>query len=258
MPLLKELLVMWIDHDRWKTLERHRHEKELLRLQLNLKSEDDDEFNLETSNGACADSSKGNISRTRVKRGAVQRAKEIGESDLYATLLHISWCGKRSVRWPTANDYGKAVEALRQEFRHLQKSNGLEEILRCIDRIPDWDGCLVEDEMKAIKEEIEERERSKIINSPLFKAFHKSYPDIDPDDFNREYGTKGGNFTQTAVYLLRERFKKNQPPEVKVVSMWSQSWLQYLPTYQEKWLKDLRSLELRVKAQQKAWEESIS
>lgn len=227
-------------------------------MQLNLKDEGGPQLNLETSNGECDKSDKGNICRVKVKRGALARAKELKESELYAVLLYVSWCGRRASYWPTAKDLEKAVKEVRVEFSALSKSYPYRDICDCIARIDEWDDSLVKDELEQMREVEEERERSKISNSPLFRIFHLSYPHISPDDFNKEYDPRSDSFSQTAVYLLRKSFKENQPPEITTTGPWSQSWLQYLPEYQELWLKDIRKMERRTSHAQNAWRESIS
>lgn len=249
---------MWIEHDRWKTLANHRHEKDLLRLKMGLKDEDGEEFNLETSNGECNEANKGSICRTKVKRGALIRAKELKESDLYATLLYIHWCGMRADKWPAAKDFEKSVEAIKEEFSALSDSHTYDQITECASKIPDWDGSLIKEKLEDLREESEEAERSKISNSPLFRAFHASYPHITPDEFDKEYLTRGSNFNETAVYLLRQFFRDNQPAEISTGTSWSQSWLQHLPKHQEQWLKELKRIKSKTLLAQTAWQESIS
>lgn len=225
---------------------------------MGLRDEDSEEFNLETSNGECNEANKGSICRTKVKRGAISRAKELKESDLYATLLYIHWCGLRADKWPAAKDFEKSSEAIREEFTALSDSFTYDQIVQCSAKIPDWEGSLVKEELEKMKIDSEEAERSKISNSPLFRAFQSLYPHISSDDFNKEYLTRGGNFSETAVYLLRKSFRDNQPAEISTGASWSQSWLQHLPKYQEQWLKELKRIKSKTLLAQTAWKESIS
>jgi len=225
---------------------------------MGLKDEVGEEFNLETSNGECNEANKGSICRTKVKRGAINRSKELKESDLYAILLYVHWCGMRADQWPAAKDLEKSSEAIKEEFSALSDSYTYSQIMECAEKIPDWDGSLVKEELEALKEESEEAERSKISNSPLFRAFRASYPHIDPDEFDKEYLTRGSNFNETAVYLLRKSFRDNQPAEISTGTSWSQSWLQHLPKYQEQWLKELKKIKSKTLLAQTAWKESIS
>ena len=225
---------------------------------MGLRDEGGEEFNLETSNGECNEANKGSICRTKVKRGAINRAKELKESDLYATLLYVHWCGMRADQWPAAKDLEKSIEAIKEEFSALSDSHTYSQIMECAGKIPDWDGSLIKEELEALKEESEEAERSKISNSPLFRAFRTSYPHIDPGEFDKEYLNRGGNFNETAIYLLRKFFRDNQPAEINTGTSWSQSWLQHLPKYQEQWLKELKKMGSKTLLAQTAWRESIS
>lgn len=227
-------------------------------MQLGLKDEDGEEFNLETSNGECDRGNMGSVCRTKVRRGALARAAQIKESELYGILLYVSWCSRRLARWPTARDGDKAAESIKQEFTSLADTYTMAEIESCISRITDWDDSIISEQLLYMTEKAEEAERGKITNSPLYKAFSQAHPLIDPDEFCKEYEARRNNFSQTAVYLLRQHFKENKPEEIESESPWSQSWLQHLPYYQEQWLKEVKNLESKTLLSQTAWRESIS
>lgn len=186
------------------------------------------------------------------------RAKQLKESDLYATLLYMSWCGRRAEKWPGAKDRDSATKAILQEMEVLAQSTPYGDILSCIDRIPDWSDAIIGPVLQRLKAQQDRKELSRIVNSPLYAEFAKVYPLVDGDRFEKEYVSRGGNFTQTAVYLLRSLFRDNQPAELQGVKSWKQSWLQHLPTYQEKWLKELKRIELKTHQSQKEWKELIS
>lgn len=228
-------------------------------MQLGLGEDGAELFNLETSNGECDKSSEGRVSRTKVRRGAELRAKQLREDEAYSFLLYVSWCGLRYERWPTAKDSETALRAIREEFNRVYDTpESFKLFNKTIGRLgPNWCDKAVKDEVKALQGQYDQYLASRISQSPLFAKLHKSYPYLDPDSFDEEYDRKGQNFSATAISLLRDHLRENRPEELNHVTSWNRSWLQHLPYYQEQWLNETKRLERVMKTEQSKWLEGL-
>jgi hypothetical protein len=250
---LERLVTQLIEHDRWRVLEKHRHEKELALLRAEKHPLDNSDFNKETSGGICTPSQEGLISKAKVSSGALQKANG---DEFLALLYTISWCGQRLTRWPTAKDAQSAIKSLNSDLKKAVESYGEEEVLSKLEKFDQsLDFRIVAEQIAEIKESQNKR-KSK---SPLFIEFSKNFPFIDLNEFEAVYNKQGQKFVQAGVYILRREFKSNPPSELSVdPGHWSKSWPQYLPNYLSKWQEELKAIEKRMQIAQRAWKESIS
>jgi len=224
------------------------------------------EFNAETSHGQAADTHIGLLAKGKVSSGAALLAKEIDNQDnlpipLLALFLTISWCGERLAKWPKAKD-AKTAMSLRDDLAKEVEKYGVVKVAKAAELVSGhldtrWDDRLVAEQLSELKEKYEEVKTSSISSSPLFAEFHKAYPHINGELFDKCYDQNGQNFTASAIYLLRREFKFNPPPELPQDGF-EVRWQQYLPTYLGQWQKELRSMETRMRVAQKAWKESMS
>jgi hypothetical protein len=250
--LLARIVQDLIEHDRWKVLENHRHEKELALLGAGVhrNPSQPDQFNSETSGGECGPAQEGLIAKAKVAAGA---ARESGADPIQTALLTASWCGKRLGRWPSAKDSAKAIQAVRDDFEKAVKEHGVSAVLEAVDSMGGGDFRIVAGSIERLREL---RDRS-VTRSPLFVEFAKFYPHIDLDQLEGAYNGQGGNFVAAAIYVLRREFKKQPPSDLDIDSThWLKSWSQHLPRYLELWQKELRVIEKRMRIAQKAWEAS--
>lgn len=232
-----------IAHDKWKTAEQHRHEKELLLIRLGA----------ETAPETDDVGKPGLIARSEIRKKAKEYTAELpGVTDpaLYADLLTVSWCGQRLGRWPTARDAKTALPELERMFDGLVKSYGAEEVLEAISLVPDFDSRIVQQAIDKLQVQEDRRMR----NSPLFSEFHKHHPHIDLELLERQYAACRDNFVEAGVKLLRRSFSENPPEEFAGHPTWRSSFHQHLPVYLEQWQKDLKSMQSRMRIAQKAWE----
>lgn len=274
--LVREL----IEHDKWKTREQHRHEKELALLGVLpakpgtpgetdssvAAGNDDDAFNSATSGGVCERNHIGLIAKTKVMTGAAQRARDVREDtelpiQLLTLLIATSWCGQRLARWPQASD-AKVALGLRNDLEKVIDKYGARTVLDAVDHVSQhlepWDPRIVIEQLDTLRTEYEQKRALSISSSPLFAEFHKNYPHIDPDTFDECYNQHSGQFVTAAIYMLRREFKNTPPSELSHINGWKQGWQQYLPTYLKQWQEDLRKMETRMRIAQRAWKESIS
>jgi hypothetical protein len=254
LELVRELIA----HDKWKTQEQHRHEKEMLLLGRSLGGHSEtDTFNEETSGGECSPKQHGLISRADVRRGAKRYTETlpgVSDPDMYADLLMVSWCGKRLERWPTARDSKTAIAEVKKCFESLVKSKGGAEVLEAVALVPDFDARIVQEQIDALQGE----EKARIVNSPLFAEFHKSYPHVDLHFLEKMYESSRENFVEAGIKVLRRKFPEHPPDEFSDHPTWQQSCHQHLPKYLEQWKKDLRSMQNRMRVAQRAWAVSTS
>jgi hypothetical protein len=240
LEVVRELIA----HDRWKTEEIHRHEKELLLIRLGA----------ETTTHTDEVGKPGLIARAEVRKKAKEYTAElpgITDQALYADLLTVSWCGQRLGRYPTAKDAKTALSEVEKMFDGLVSSYGAEEILEAISLVPDFDSRIVQQAIDSLKVQEDRRMR----NSPLFTEFHKHYPHIDLELLERQYAACRDNFVEAGVKLLRRSFSENPPDEFAGHPTWKSSYHQHLPTYLQTWQKNLKSIERRLRIAQKAWEQ---
>jgi hypothetical protein len=267
LNLSPELVRELIEHDKWKIQEIHRHEREMKAMGgmvTSPLSSSPDSFNSDTSNGQCGPTQEGLISKTKVSAGALTKAREI-QSDsglplqLLSFLITTSWCGQRLSRWPQAPD-SRTTVTLQRDFERIVEKYDKKVILDCVNlvsqSINSWDSRIIEQQLASIKKDRDNELKSSIVSSPLFTIFSSSYPHIPLDSLERCYNQHRGNFVAAGIYLLRREFKANQPEELDSVDGWSQRWPQYLPTYLQKWQKDLKEIEKSTLAAQREWKES--
>jgi hypothetical protein len=250
LEIIRELIA----HDKWKTLETHRHQKEMLLLSRSLKQEESgvSDFNSETSHGQCQPKEQGLIALSSVSKGAKEYTSTlpgIEIPDLYSDLISISWCGKRLERWPEAKDAKVSLTAVNRIFADLIDEHGPGKVLDAISLIPDFDSRIVQDKINSLTV----TESKRIIHSPLFTEFAKHYPYIELDLLEEAYGNCNENFVEAGVKLLRKNFPDNPPSEFSSHANWKQSCHQHLPEYLKQWQKDLRSIQTRMRVAQKAW-----
>lgn len=250
--LILQVVQSLIEHDRWKVLEKHRHEKELKLLKLEKKpSKSNNNFNLETSSGECNSTHEGLIARAKVQAGV---RKECGGDELNVFLSTVSMCGKRLERWPSARDASSSIKAFRNEFEKILETYPITTILERVESIsPPLDLRIISEQIELAKTELS---RS-FSNSPLAKEFVKVYPNIDINTFENVYNKHRGDFVQAGIYILRREFKKIPPAGIHInPEHWPKSWPQYLPKYLTQWQKELKSIERRMQIAQRAWLES--
>jgi len=250
--LILQLAQNLIEHDKWKLLEKHRHEKELELLRLQINHPKKSNFNEETSGGECNSSHEGLISRVKVQAGARRGCKG---DDIDVFLLTTSWCGKRLERWPSAKDANSAIKSLRSDFSKLIEEHSAPEVLKRIESFPSpLDLRILSEQVEEVKINL----RRSFSNSPLAKEFIKVFPHIPADMFENVYNKHRGEFVQAGIYVLRREFKKTPPDGVHVnPEHWPKCWPQYLPNFLVQWQKDLKSIEKRMRVAQKAWLESM-
>lgn len=264
-----------IAHDKWKTEENHRHEKEILLLsqpdanksrRIEKKIEDE-EFNQITSNGACGPEHRGLIAKTKVMKGASQEAIRILEEvdidvplPLLSLLIGISRCGERLDRWPRASD-NKIAFNLFKDFKEAVEKFGPREVLGAVDFLSShlevWQPKLIDDQISELRDKKEEREKASIVQSPLFKELQKNYPSIEAESFEECYYRNKEQFSASAVAILRSQFKSDPPSELSHVNGWNQRWQQHLPHYLKIWQEDLKAIERKTKIAQSEWKESM-
>lgn len=276
LNLSPDLVRELIEHDKWKTKEQHRHEKELALLGATpaklegsntaAGGNDDEGFNASTSGGMCERNHIGLIAKTKVMAGAAQWARDVKDDSelpiqLITLLIGISWCGQRLSRWPQAQD-AKVALGLRGDLDKALEKYGTRTVLEAVDhvsqRLQPWDPRIVMEQLDTIRTEYEQKRALSISSSPLFAEFHKNYPHIDPDTFDECYNQHSGQFVTAAIYMLRREFKNTPPSELSHINGWKQGWQQYLPTYLKQWQEDLKRMESRMRIAQRAWKESIS
>jgi len=255
-----------LEHEKWKLLEQHKHEKEMALLGIGAKTPSpnlDPEFNDETSGGLAE---PGTISKMKVCQAALKRAGEIENPDnfpesLLSLLISISWCGQRMGHWPMAKDAKQAL-SLRSDFDKAIERYGVRRVYKAVELISNtldtWDTRIISEQIEKLNQDYSEVKSVSISSSPLFAEFLKTHPDIDPELFDKCYSQNNEEFVKTALHILRKEFPKNPPPELEHIQGWEQRYLQHLPNYLNKWQKDLRSMENRMKIAQRAWKESIS
>jgi hypothetical protein len=270
LNLSPELVREVLEHDKWRVREQHRHEREMAVLRgeavTGQTTTDLVEFNAETSYGQATESHVGLVAKSKVAAGAALRAKDLDNPDnlplpLLSLFLTISWCGERLSKWPKAKD-AKTAMSLRDDLAKAVEKYGIVKTMKAVELVSGhldtrWDDRLVTEQLSELREKYEEVKTSSISSSPLFAEFHKAYPHIDGELFDKCYDQNGQNFTASAIYLLRREFKFNPPPELPQDGF-EVRWQQYLPTYLGQWQKEIKSMETRMRVAQKAWKESMS
>lgn len=264
--LVREVL----EHDKWRLKEQHRHEREMLVLRgevvMGQAATDIAEFNSETSYGQATESHVGLLAKSKVAAGAALLAKELDNPDdlplpLLSLFLTVSWCGERLAKWPKAKD-AKVSTSLSEDLNKAVEKYGVVKVVKAVEVVSShlddrWDDRLVAEQLTELKEKYDDIRTNSISSSPLFAEFHKSFPHIDPETFDKCYEQNGQNFTVSAIYLLRREFKFNPPPELPQDGFQTR-WQQYLPHYLKQWQNELKSMETRMRVAQKAWKESMS
>jgi hypothetical protein len=238
-----------LNHDKWKTLEKHRHQKEMLQMKMGITPGSEVYFGSDK---------EGAIDLDSVSKSAWEYCRTVqgGDSspELMSYLVTASWCGKRLAKYPSARDSKDAIESLRTEFKTVSEKFTSQEIDECVKAVPDFDSRIISSQLETLYSS----EKSRIIYSPLFKELLKSYPQVDPDEFEIFYRNHRQNFVESGIAYLRRRFKEIPPPELSDRIDWAQSNHQYLPAFLKRWQEDLRKIEERMKMPQRAWKESIS
>lgn len=271
LNLSPDLIRELIEHDKWKTKEQHRHEKELLLLgqqKTPISPSSNDTFNSDTSGGMCTSSHEGLIAKSKVMSGAVIKARELlksRESDLPQPLVSFiigsSWCGQRLERWPQASD-SKIALSIQSDFDKMVEKFGVKAVLKAIDLVSksldSWDPRIISEQIEVIQSKHDKEVSLSIVSSPLFAELKKSYPEIDPELFDECYTQNREQFSAAAIHLLRRSFRKSPPEELSHIEGWQQRWQQHLPNYLKQWQEELRKMELRMRIAQRAWKESIS
>lgn len=267
LSLTPEMLKEVLEHDKWKTRETHRHEKEMKALEsgrVQSDSSDDLVFNSDTSAGQCEPVHVGLIAKSRVCTGALIRAKEIDNPDSLAVqiisfFISVSWCGQRMGRWPKAKDC-KTTLTFPDDLNKMIEKYGKIKVIKAAELVKqideNWDQRLIHDQLDALRLECDTLKTQCITNSPLFVEFHKHYGHIEPSMFGQSFEQHDRRFVETAIYLLRREFKNHPPAEFEHIEGWQQRWQQHLPHYLAKWRDDLKKMENRLWKAQKLWKES--
>lgn len=261
-----------LEHEKWTVKEKHRHEKEMAMLGVGPETGTprnsnaaDRVFNTETSHGQCDDNHIGLIAKTKVSSGALIKAKDVENPEnlplpLLALPITVSWCGQRMGRWPQAKDT-KVAYNLRDDLDKAVEKYGKIKVHKAFEQVSGFLGTLdtriVTEQLDAIQSEAQEKLSNSFSSSPLFAEFHKSYPFIDPEQFDRVYEHNNREFVKTAIHFLRSTFNRHPPSELSHIQGWDQRYLQHLPNYLKIWQDELRKMETRMRIAQKAWKDSV-
>ncbi len=261
-----------LEHEKWTLKEKHRHEKEMAMMgvigqqgKTTTSDSADRLFNSETSCGQCDDSHIGLIAKTKVNSGALIRAKELENPEnlplpLLSLPITISWCGQRMGRWPQAKDT-KVAYNLRDDLDKAVEKYGKIKVHKAFELVSASLGTLdtriVTEQLDAIQTEAQEKLSNSFSSSPLFAEFHKAYPFIDAEHFDKVYEANSREFVKTAIHFLRSTFNRHPPSELSHIQGWDQRYLQHLPNYLKIWQDELRKMETRMRIAQKAWKDSV-
>lgn len=268
LNLTPEMLKEVLEHDKWKTRENHRHEREMKALETGsseVNPNDDLDFNSDTSAGQCDPNHIGLIAKSRVSSGALIRAKQIDNPDqvsiqILAFFISASWCGRRMGRWPKAKD-SKTTLGFADELAKMVEKHGKLRVMKAADMVREsedtWDQRLIYEQLDALRLDCDTIKTQCITSSPLFVELQKHYAHIEPSAFARSFEQNNEQFVEAAIYLLRREFKNHPPTELSHVEGWQQRWQQHLPTYLVQWRDDLKRMELRLRTAQRSWRASI-
>ena len=261
-----------LEHEKWTVKEKHRHEKEMAMLgvvpetgTLRNSNAADRVFNTETSHGQCDDNHIGLIAKAKVSSGALIRAKEIENPEnlplpLLSLPITVSWCGQRMGRWTQAKDI-KVAYNLRDDLDKAVEKYGKIKVHKAFELVSaalgNLDTRIVTEQLDAIQSEAQEKLSNSFSSSPLFAEFHKAYPFIESEQFDKVYEHNNREFVKTAVHFLRSTFNRHPPSELSHIQGWDQRYLQHLPNYLKLWQDELRKMETRMRIAQKAWRDSV-
>ena len=222
-------------------------------------------FNTETSHGQCDDNHIGLIAKAKVSSGALIRSKEIENPEnlplpLLSLPITVSWCGQRMGRWTQAKDI-KVSYNLRDDLDKAVEKYGKIKVHKAFELVSaalgNLDTRIVTEQLDAIQSEAQEKLSNSFSSSPLFAEFHKAYPFIESEQFDKVYEHNNREFVKTAVHFLRSTFNRHPPSELSHIQGWDQRYLQHLPNYLKLWQDELRKMETRMRIAQKAWRDSV-
>lgn len=304
-----QALDLILAHDRWKTEVTFAHEIKLEELRSVLRkggggasrpaearsglSEEDQEFNLLSSFGACNDKHIGLISKTKVWEGANERAsklfeqwythiqnnnvvplKDLKEGRIKTLLLAFLWasgCAHRATKWPGASDI-HLVESLKKDLNDRLSKFSKQSITAAYEslkvfwkEINDYEQCpfnvtFIAEQLDEAYEYVNEKaaleEKVDIKKSPLFEAFIEKFPQVPLETLEKYYIKNRYNFVAAGVGALRKIFTSAPPVELEhkfSETEWPKKWHIYLSSYEQKWPEMIKDLIKETEEAQKEW-----
>lgn len=312
-----EVLKLILEHDRWKTeaelenrleIERIRAEvsanpprvgrpKQSHRPQLEF-PEEELEFNLKSSFGACTEKQIGLVAKTKVWDGAAEKSAQlvdewskhfrsnnkIAAKDLrdgrYKTLLcTFMWgagCAERALHWPEAQDidYVEGIKKeLKERFSKFSKSTivaAYESLKVFWNEINDYEMCpfnstflaeILDEAYSYVREKEVKEQKSDVKCSPYFKAFSNDFPEVSLDLLEKYYIKNRENFVAGGIGCLRRHFTENLPPELAdrySATEWPKKWHLHITTYEPQWTKALNQIKTEHSQAQTQWKKELT
>jgi hypothetical protein len=303
------MLELILAHDRWKTEATFTHEIKLEEFRNALRkghggvakaietrgglSEEDCEFNVLSSFGACNDKHIGLISKTKVWEGANERAsklfeqwythiqnnnviplKDLREGRIKTLLLAFLWasgCAHRAAKWPEASDI-HLVESLKKDLGDRLSKFSKHSIVAAYEslkvfwkEINDYEQCpfnvtfiaeQLDEAYEYVNEKATQEEKVDIKNSPLFTAFIERFPQVPVETLEKYFVKNRYNFVAAGVGALRKIFTSIPPLELEhkiSATDWPKKWHIYLSSYEQKWPEMIKDLIKETEQAQKDW-----
>ena len=303
------MLELILAHDRWKTEATFAHEIKLEEFRNALRkgsggttklaearsglSEEDQEFNLLSSFGACNDKHIGLISKTKVWEGANERAsklfeqwythiqnnnviplKDLREGRIKTLLLAFLWasgCAHRAAKWPEASDI-HLIESLKKDLEDRLSKFSKQSITAAYEslkvfwkEINDYEQCpfnvtfiaeQLDEAYEYVNEKAAQEEKVDVKKSPLFEAFVERFPQVPPETLEKYFVKNRYNFVAAGVGALRKVFTSVPPIELEHKfsgTEWPKKWHIYLSSYEQKWPEMIKDLIKETEEAQKEW-----
>ena len=304
----KEILQIIIEYDKWKTEAIFAHELKLEELRnapkrnVSLKfselnstdtSEEELEFNILTSYGACNEKHIGLIAKTKIWEGAndissklfiqwhaniqennILPLKDLREGRIKSLLLAFLWasgCAHRFSRWPDANDK-HLIDILKKDLKARFSKFSKHSIVAAYEslkvfwkEINDYNNVpfnstmiadILDEAYQYVNVKTSEEQKNDIKKSPLFSRFCKEYPQVLPESLEKYYVKNRHNFVNAGVAALRKAFTISPPQELEhkfSIAEWPKKWHIYLSSYEQKWPEQIKVLVKETEIEQQEW-----